>query len=114
MCRRASCDPWGSSSERKMAAGHAAAAFINIASFFVLRHVFFAETFSTVPVKFRHGGDVRCTTALPPKAEVDRRSCYVAFVPKCMAWPCGTRWTSKINEREGCIHVSGLLRQIAP
>jgi hypothetical protein len=29
-----------------MAAGHAAAAFINIASFFVLRHVFFAETFS--------------------------------------------------------------------
>jgi hypothetical protein len=33
---------------QKMAAGHAAAAFINIASFFVLRHVFFAETFSTV------------------------------------------------------------------
>jgi hypothetical protein len=32
---------------QKMAAGHAAAAFINIASFFVLRHVFFAETFST-------------------------------------------------------------------
>jgi hypothetical protein len=37
---------------QKMAAGHAAAAFINIASFFVLRHAFFAETFSTVSVKW--------------------------------------------------------------
>jgi hypothetical protein len=26
----------------------------------------------------RHCSDVRCTTALPPKAEVHRRSCYVA------------------------------------
>jgi hypothetical protein len=32
-------------------------------------------------VKLRHGGDVRCTTALPPKAEVHPRSCYVAQVP---------------------------------
>jgi hypothetical protein len=32
--------------------------------------------------KLRHGGDVRCTTAFPPKAEkVHRRSCYVAQVP---------------------------------
>jgi hypothetical protein len=28
-----------------------------------------------------HPGNVRCTTALPPKAGVDPRSCYVAFVP---------------------------------
>jgi hypothetical protein len=33
-------------------------------------------------VKLGHCGDVRCTTALPPKAEVDPRSCYVANVPK--------------------------------
>src|SRR5258707_13840802 len=26
-------------------------------------------------------GDVRCTTVLPPKADVHPRSCYVAFVP---------------------------------
>jgi hypothetical protein len=26
----------------------------------------------------------------------------------CMARPCGTRWTSKIDERESCINVSGL------
>jgi hypothetical protein len=26
----------------------------------------------------------------------------------CMARPCGTRWTSKINKRESCINVSGL------
>src|SRR5262245_58087495 len=32
-------------------------------------------------VKLRHGGDVRCKTAFPPKAEVHRRSCYVARVP---------------------------------
>src|SRR5262249_1163095 len=33
-------------------------------------------------VKLRHSSDVRCTTALPPKAEVHRRSCYVAEVPE--------------------------------
>jgi len=32
-------------------------------------------------VKLAHAGDVRCTTALRPKAEVRPRSCYVAFVP---------------------------------
>src|SRR5713101_5159842 len=53
----------------------------------------------------RPSRDVRCTTALPPKADVHPRSCYVANVPKCMARPCGTRWTSKINERESCINV---------
>src|SRR5262245_35128821 len=31
-------------------------------------------------VKLGRAGDVRCTTALPPKA-VHLRSCYVAFVP---------------------------------
>src|SRR5262245_27587713 len=34
-----------------------------------------------VPNQTRSCGDVRCTTALPPKAEVDLRSCYVAEVP---------------------------------
>jgi hypothetical protein len=29
-------------------------------------------------------GDVRCTTALPPTAEVHPRSCYVAFVPEAV------------------------------
>jgi hypothetical protein len=38
--------------------------------------------FSTVSVKLGRAGDVRCMTALPPKAEVHPRSCYVAFVPK--------------------------------
>src|SRR6266511_2300381 len=32
-------------------------------------------------VKLGRAGDVRCTTALPPKADVHLRSCYVAFVP---------------------------------
>jgi hypothetical protein len=27
---------------------------------------------------------------------------------KCLARPCGTRWTSKIDERESCINVSRL------
>src|SRR5258707_5050130 len=31
--------------------------------------------------KLGRAGDVRCTTALPPKADVHPRSCYVAFVP---------------------------------
>jgi len=30
----------------------------------------------------RHCGDFRCMTALPPKAEVHPRSCYVANVPE--------------------------------
>src|SRR5258706_6047347 len=37
--------------------------------------------FYTVWVRLGHCGDVRCTTALPPKAEVHPRCCYVAFVP---------------------------------
>jgi hypothetical protein len=44
-------------------------------------HSFFAETFSTASVKLGRAGDVRCTTALRPKADVHPRSCYVAFVP---------------------------------
>src|SRR5262249_51557336 len=47
-------------------------------------------------------------SALPPKAVKQRTSRFVRFVPKCMARPCGTRWTSEINERESCINVSGL------
>src|SRR5262245_55404923 len=35
-----------------------------------------------------HCGDVRCTTALPPKAEVDLQSCYVAEVPKAAVSRC--------------------------
>src|SRR6266481_4237491 len=38
-------------------------------------------SFYTGSVKLGRAGDVRCTTALPPKAEVDPRSCYVANVP---------------------------------
>jgi hypothetical protein len=37
--------------------------------------------FSTASVKLGRADDVRCTTALPPKADVHLRSCYVAFVP---------------------------------
>jgi hypothetical protein len=32
--------------------------------------------------KLGRPADVRCTTALPPKADVHPRSCYVAFVPR--------------------------------
>src|SRR5258706_6429072 len=39
-------------------------------------------SFHTGWVKLGRAGDVRCTTALPPKADVHPRSCYVAFVPK--------------------------------
>jgi hypothetical protein len=35
-----------------------------------------------VGFKFRHCSDVRCTTALAPKADVHRRSCHVAEVPQ--------------------------------
>jgi hypothetical protein len=42
------------------------------------RHVRFCR----LGVQTRPSGDVRCTTALPPKAEVHPRSCYVAFVPQ--------------------------------
>jgi hypothetical protein len=37
----------------------------------------FTATQAEVPAS-----DVRCTTALPPKADVHPRSCYVAFVPQ--------------------------------
>jgi hypothetical protein len=37
-------------------------------------------------VKLGRAGDVRCTTALPPKADVHPRSCYVAFVPRPTWW----------------------------
>jgi hypothetical protein len=37
--------------------------------------------FNSPYVGLGHGGDVRCKTALPPKAEVHRRPCYVAKVP---------------------------------
>src|SRR5262249_32626849 len=33
-------------------------------------------------IKLDRCNDVRCTTALPPKAEVHPRSCYVAYVAK--------------------------------
>jgi hypothetical protein len=32
-------------------------------------------------IKLGRAGDDHCTTVLPPKAEVDPRSCYVAEVP---------------------------------
>src|SRR5258708_38048824 len=39
-------------------------------------------TYVRVGSKLGRAGDVRCTTALPPKADVHLRSCYVAFVPE--------------------------------
>src|SRR5260370_35347409 len=44
----------------------------------VSRALFFA---TPLWVRLGHSGDVRCTTALPPKADVHLRSCYVAQVP---------------------------------
>jgi hypothetical protein len=47
--------------------------------------------------------DVRCTTALPPKADVHPRSCYVAFVPKPAASRCTKILERRImrNSRDG-------------
>jgi hypothetical protein len=39
-------------------------------------------SFYTARVKLGRRADVRCMTALPPKAEVHPRSCYVAQVPE--------------------------------
>jgi len=39
------------------------------------------EPLMTAVGQTRSWGDVRCMTALPPKAEVDLRSCDVAEVP---------------------------------
>src|SRR5262245_16550635 len=38
--------------------------------------------------KLGHPGNVRCTTALPPKAEVHPRCCYVAEVPRAAVSRC--------------------------
>jgi hypothetical protein len=51
-------------------------------------------------VKLGRAGDVRCTTALPPKADIHPRSCYVAFVPipdSCSAANTGLCMTAKWN-----------------
>src|SRR5262245_10276060 len=45
---------------------------------------------------------------LPSKADVRVDVPVGRVVPECMARPCGTRWTSKIDECESCINVSGL------
>src|SRR5258707_5572835 len=53
--------------------------------------------FYTVWVRLGHCGNVRCTTALPPKADVHPRCCYVAFVPIsdiCSAANCDYSITS--------------------
>ena len=41
----------------------------------------FEPAYDRCGVRLGHPGDVRCMTDLPPKAEVDLRSCYVAEVP---------------------------------
>src|SRR5262249_32279527 len=54
-------------------------------------------------VKLRHGGDVRCKTAFPPKAEVRPRSCYVANVPDsdvCIAAHSTTTITASANREQ--------------
>jgi hypothetical protein len=56
----------------------------------------------------RSFADVGSMSGSPPEAVVERTSADGREVPKCMARPRGTRWTSKINERESCINVSGL------
>src|SRR6266436_8336112 len=48
----------------------------------------FTRTFSTASVKLGRAGDVRCTTALLPKADVHPRSCYVALAPQQSAFLC--------------------------
>src|SRR5258706_2517453 len=45
-------------------------------------------SFYTARVKPGRASDVRSTTALPPKADVHLRSCYVAFVPKAVVSRC--------------------------
>ena len=47
-----------------------------------------------------YAGDVRCTTALPPKADVHPRSCYVAFVPKAVVSRC-----SKMRRRNAHLNL---------
>src|SRR5260370_1487260 len=51
-------------------------------------------------IKLGHAGDIRCTTVLPPKADVHPRSCYVAFVPQPDSWTAANRIHS------GAIHTS--------
>jgi hypothetical protein len=57
-------------------------------------------------VKIGRCDDVRCTTALPPKAEVRPRSCYVANVPKpavsrCSNMPCAEGRIIRSPHRRG-------------
>jgi hypothetical protein len=61
-----------------------------------------STTFSTASVKIGLCGDVRCTAAFPPKAEVRPRSCYVANVPEAeVATICARRQLSEadVNRR---------------
>jgi hypothetical protein len=46
----------------------------------------FEPVYVSIGVKLGRAGDVRCTTALPPKEDVHPRSCYVAFVPDSDIW----------------------------
>jgi hypothetical protein len=48
------------------------------------------------------------TAGLPSTADIYGDCRHGRSVPICMARPRGTRWTSKIDERESCINVSGL------
>jgi hypothetical protein len=60
-------------------------------------------------VELRHGGDVRCTTALPPKAEIHRRPCYVAKVPRPAVSRCSKCRVRKLELFDhllgGCEHA---------
>src|SRR5262249_46948070 len=65
--------------------------------------------------KFRHCSDVRCTTALPPKAEVfHRRSCDVANVPEAApsnrsrAAPLFDHLVGELLEMQGNLQTEGL------
>ena len=56
-----------------------------------------------------HPGDVRCTTALPPKADVHPRSCYVAFVQILLQK--SPRRSCRIKIRNNRIGANGSLNQ---
>ena len=55
----------------------------------------------------RSWGDVHRMTVLPPKAEVDLRSSYVAEVPKAAASRCSEQQSYSINSSATASRVGG-------
>src|SRR5439155_2024889 len=63
--------------------------------------------------KLGRAGDVRCTTVLPPKADVHPRSCYVAFVPKAAVSNRSKAAPYSITSSARASSVSGTVRPSA-